>query len=1166
MNSVDDPECKFCGAKFSVRCGTCGSPNPSPAKFCFNCGVRLKGTGVQSSVENFGTLVESRRNVAVVFADISGFTALSEKMDPEEVRELINECFNYITLPVYELEGTIDKYIGDCVMILFGARQSHTDDARRAVACAIKMMELIHDFSEKTQASLGVELNLSIGINYGLVVTGSVGNYFDRDYTVMGDIVNTANRLQTSAGKGTILVSESIVAETRDFFVYSEPREVAVKNKEKPVRCYAALRINAALSNENQLSFVERHKELGRLNKLSNDAQNTGFKYVTVLGEAGIGKSRLIKEFIEGLGADTKKIWVECSPMAQKRSHSLMAGMLSGIMNINPSDSPSMKQHRLISFLNFILDTFREDEIQRSGGFLGLLLGLNREPDFQRIFEAMDFEAVRHELTKQLATFFKHLCKRQKLVLIVDDAHWADEHSLELLSELIPLLEHTSFVLVLSARYEPKGFNVQNITREPVIVLNPLGKKGLREMACKLFQCEAVSDELFEAVYRITQGNPLYLTELAMGMKRKGVIEIRDGKAFTESSNLAALPDGIQNLFLSNVSTLGDAALRVLQAASVAGKEFPLSLVRHLLGESSLDDELIELPVQMNILKLRKIHTSSRTIEKVLEFTHEIEREAIYGSLLNKDKKVLHKKTGEFIESAYEKDIADYLEVLSEHFLKAGELKKACHYLFETALKHKDLYDFQSAIAYFTRYLELSPQEGAAGDPSREAQANMELGHIYHLLGQADKAIEHLNTVMNKAQSLAQILSASLFTAEIYRDKGMLDEALGLLDQLAPKIPTDSPVYGRWLQLKCYILRIKGDPSALQLAKKSEKLLLRAKDYRNLSETMKNAGLIYFFKGDITNALSFMNKSYQYAEKNNSLDIMAKVSGDMGIIHYQTGHMEEALECYNRSMEVSKKIAYQRGVNAACVNLGILYLDKGLFTKARDLFNEALTLSREISSKLYECATLTNLGDIAYELGEYRVAEQDYRDSLKLALDINAPVEEGINYLGLARVALKTGTYDEGFSVCLESAGKIFADADEAAYSADYHILSGLAAQQQGRTQEAPSHYDTATCIGEECKKERRILKAMRYKGSLLLSQNQGDTALVLFSEGIPIAEKIDSDYDLAKCWYGRYKVLMAMKRTEEARISLMKAHELIGRIDSCRWTAIIQESLDLHG
>lgn len=1157
LNNHEEKECRFCGVKFSSRCHACAYPNPVTARFCCNCGSKLAGADSRSSVENFGTLTESRKNVAVMFADVSGFTALSERMDPEEVREIINECFNYITSPVYELEGTIDKYIGDCVMVLFGARYSHADDAKRAVLCAMKMMDLIRDFSQNVLSSRGVRLNLSIGVNYGLVVTGGVGNYFDRDYTVMGDIVNTAQRLQASAGEGVILVSESVSAETAGWFEFTGPREVRVKNKENPVKCYTPVKaiMNPLIGRE--LSFVDRQREMGLLNGVYNDAMNTGLQYISLVGEAGIGKTRLLKEFSSSLGNDVKKVWVDCNTVFQTRSYSLISGVLAGIMNINPLDSGSMKQHRLISFLDYILGNFSDEEIKRNYDFLGLLMGLDRDIEFQKVFASMNYENARREMIKQLALFFTHLCKKHKLVILVDDAQWADNNSIQLLNELVPLLPDIKAVFILASRYELKSLLPGSGKDKSAHRLEALTRSGVKKLVCSLLGCTKIEDGLFDAILGVTKGNPLYVKELVTSMKRKGGCQIRKGTAVADQAVLDALPSNIQNLLLSNLSGLDETTLKILQAASVIGKEFPVSLVRHLLENSAGEDEIAGIPVQLGMIELKAVHTSSRIVDKIYEFTHEIEREVIYDSILNRQKKSIHKRIAEYVESRYEKELENYLEILCEHFHKAGMLTKAADYYYRAALKHSGSYDFSSALECFGKYLELCGKQPEGKDAERTANSYKEMGRIHSVTANYDKSLECYDLALENTKRLEDIHSIKMLIAEVHRDRGLLDDAMAVLDEIGPKIREDSSVYGRWLQMRCYILRIQGDPAALSLAKKSEKILLKARDYQNLSETMKNAGLIHFFKGEIDNALSFMNKSYKYAEKNNSLDLLAKVSGDLGIIYYQTGMSSEALDFYNKSMEISKKISYQRGVVAACINLGILYLDQGQFNRAKELFTESLNLSRELGSKLYECASLTNLGDIAYEMGDFDRATACYLESLALSREINAPVEEGVNDIGMVKVALKCGQRDQVADM-LESAGKIFTDADEAMFLADYHIYRGVLEEQSGYMEAALASFERAETIADSCRNDRRKVKAMRMKGFLLTHLERFEEAENCLEHAAAVSERIESDYDSAKCWYGISKVMEALGRREEAQEAHSKAKDHMRKVDRCRWTGII--------
>jgi len=1162
LNSENDSECRFCGVKFAGRCLACGFPNPQTARFCFNCGSRISDPERLSSVENFGKLAESRKNAAVMFADVSGFTALSEKLDPEEVREIINECFNYITSPVYELGGTIDKYIGDCVMVLFGARYTHTDDAKRVVMCAMKMMNLVQEFSTNMLSSKGVRLNLSIGINYGLVVTGGVGNYFDRDYTVMGDIVNTAQRLQISAGEGVILVSESVYTETRDKFEYSEPIEVKVKNKEKPVRCYSPMRINSEYFYDKELSFIEREKEIGVLNAIFNEALNTGLKYAFVTGEAGLGKTRLLKEFAHKLGNDLKKVWVECNAISQNRSYSLISGVLAGIMNINSMDSGNMRKHRLISFLDYILSDYTDEEIKHNYDFLGLLMGLERDKEFQSIFESMNYENILREILKQLALFFTNLCRKHKLMLIIDDAHWADNGSIQILNDLIPMIRDSKAVFIFSSRYELKSLLKTEADGMVNLKLNALSRAGVRNLVCALLNSENVDDRLFNSVLKITKGNPLFIKELLSNIKRNGNYTVKKGQASIDEKELGKMPENIQKLISSNISALDGTSLRILQAASVIGKEFSYSLVNCLLDNAITSEDIAGIPVQMNLIELKSTHTSSRNIDKTYEFTHEIEREVIYDSILNKNKMELHKKIGEYLETTYSRDIENYYEAISIHFIKAGMYKKAADYYFKAALKLKDGYNLNSSLEYFDRFLELSGagQDCEKSSDSRVFNAYKEKGHIYIIKANYDEALEQMYKALDHAILPDDINHTKMQIAEVYKDMGKLDDAAQIIDVLEPGMREDDFNYGKWLQLKCNILRIKGDTGALSLAKKSEKVLLKTGDYRSLSETMKHAGMIYFIKGDIDNALSYMNKSYKYAEKNRLLEIMARVSGDLGIIYHSTGMISKALEFFNKSLDISKKLSYQRGVIAACINLGILYLDNGFFVSARNLFDESLEISKEIGSKLYECVSLTNLGDIAYETGEFETAQGYYNDSLDLARILKAPVEEGVNYIGNARIYLKYERYKEAAEL-IESARSLFEEADELVSLGDCHMYEGFLEQQTGSFDSALEHYDKAAAIFNECRNEKKMLKTMRYKGSLFLKKGLYEDAVRLFEATISIAERLACDYESAKCWFGKYKVLKAEGYDAEAAAILEKAAAYIKKVDACRWTGIITDS-----
>jgi adenylate cyclase len=651
LHRGEDKECKACGVKFVYKCQVCGSPNPAMANYCFNCSAKLIKADSQEMSREAVLLYESRKNVAVIFADVSGFTALSEKLDPEEVREIINDCFNFITKPVYEMGGTIDKYIGDCVMILFGAKYTHSDDPLRSVLCAMKMMDLIKEFSESVLSTRGLFLDLTIGINYGLVVTGEVGNYYDKDYTVMGDIVNTAQRLQSSAGKGVILVSESVFSETRDMIQYSSVKEVRVKNKENPVRCYQPLAINRDYLRKRDTLFVGREEEFGLFNTIYNDALNSSIQCIMLKGEAGSGKTRLIKEFISKVDNSVKKIWVECNYLYQNRAYYAIANVLAGIMNISISDTNSMKQHRLISFLDYILYDSSSEEIETCHNFLGLILGLEKDADFRNSLETMSFESINRESLKQLLLFFGGVLRKNKMMIIIDDLQCADSNSIRLIKGIIENLRGTGIIFILSSRF--KNDHLERFSRKGIfhfIDLDGLDLADMEKFAGALLECKKIDKNLLNIIADFTGGNPLYIKELISSMKKSMKLVVSNGNATISDWDSISFHDSINNLILSKLSDLDHKTRIILKAASVIGKEFDLSLVSYLLDYEIMEKDITGLPLQQNIIEIKTAYTPAKTMEKVFAFTHDLEREVIYESILNKEKKRLHKKVGEYIE------------------------------------------------------------------------------------------------------------------------------------------------------------------------------------------------------------------------------------------------------------------------------------------------------------------------------------------------------------------------------------------------------------------------------------------------------------------------------------------------------------------------------------
>lgn len=1148
FTSENVKECPLCGMKFTVKCPECGSMNPKMARYCFSCGSRIGRPNGISSAQNYDMLSESRKNVAVMFADISGFTALSEKMDPEEVREIINGCFDYITRPVYELEGTIDKYIGDCIMVLFGARYSHSDDPKRAVLCALRMMDSIKQFSRERLWKKDLNISLSIGINYGLVVTGGVGNFYDKDYTVMGDIVNTAQRLQSAAGKDTILVSESVVAETPGI-QYSDEREVTVKNKQKPVKCFTPLYVKDMEENQN-IPLLGRDKEL----KLLQELRSSGTACINMLGDPGIGKTSLIKKYLSTLDGDTKIIMADCSSMLQNRAYYLISSIILNILNLNISENAMVKRDRLSTYLDYIMKSSGDEEKKKAFNFLSLVLGLERDPEFSSILNSMEYNDIKIEILEQVVKFLRSFCVKGRTIFFIDNAQWADAVSISLISGLIKSTEDLQPFFIFSSIYELESLKL-SYDKTYVMQISNLSKASARDLLRTLLGCSSIDDKLLDDSYKLTGGNPLYIREFVLSLK-DGIRYI-DGKAFADQNIVESLPKNIEGIILGSLANLDTETMKCLRSASVVGREFNSSWVKNLIGEDVDCTQSINKLMRMNIISLVSVITSPEKVERIYKFNQNIMRDTVYNSMLNSRKAELHKKCAEFIEYAFSKHLEQYYEILAFHFESANILEKSGEYCYKTALKYKKDFVFQNSLDYYFKFLEKADKCSNNRLQSHIIDALIDIGYIYTELSEFDTALKYLNRAAKGADLSHNVNTINIMISNIYKKKGQYDKALDILDSIQPRIKHESSLYGRFLQLKCSIYSILGKQEALELAKESENVLLKTGDFESLAETMRQAAYIYFANGDTANAMSILNKAYDYAEKANNPGLAAKISGNLGILYHSSGEISKALQFFNRSIDLSKKISSLQNLILSDTNLGVLYTEKGQFNKAQRLFEESLKNSSRIESIYDSVVSLTNLGDLMYEIGDMQKALKYYRDSLKISQEHSLIVEEGANYLGIAKTNLNLGILD-GVRDALNKACDIFTSSGEIYSLCDCYKYMSVYELKTNNLQEALKYCSESLSSAEKSGSDIKKLQSLRLNGNILLSKGEISAAIELYDTSIKMSMELDSEYELSKGYFRKYQALKKANEPERAREYLKMAREAIKNVDNCRWTYII--------
>jgi len=1110
-------------------------------------------------IQNLSSLNETRKNVTVIFADISGFTSLSEKMDPEIVRDIVNDCFSYVTRPVYELGGSIDKYIGDCVMIVFGAQYTHTDDVHRAVVCSMKMMHLIKEFSAERADQLGFELDLSIGVHYGLVVTGSVGNSFDKDYTVMGDTVNTAQRIQSHAPKGVIYVSEAVYQLTKEDFEYSDPVEFHVKNKEKPQRCYTPLRIlNNPNGNQDDIFMVGRDEELHYLQMVLQKSLLEGGQVVALVGEGGIGKSRLIREFQYSLGDRIKVTTVECTPSSASKPFHLLGNLLMAMMNISPGDTLDVKRSRIISYVDYILGSVEEDRKKRNYQFLGLVMGIQSDNDLLKILDIMDMASIRSEVIKQLQYFLNAYAGKYKSVIVLEDLHWADSRSMSIIRELISDFHYPNTMLICTSRTEIEGLASAVEKGIHCLPIKPFHRKQIERMAQEIIGCQKIDADFLDALEGFCGGNPHYLREFLIYIKRNNLYRLQDGMAVIPKDAINTIPDNLQNLILSKFNDMDDNLAYIIRIASIIGKDFPISVINYLMHRDV--EAMGELVSSM--IALKSVYAVTGRLEKLYTFTQETEREVIYNSILMRQKKEYHKKIAEAIEYLYNRVLENYYEVLAEHFSKAGIVEKAVDYYCRSAMKHKVLHNYHEALEYFQKALKSIDNSGRSPGENRLIMIHKGISEICIMMARYEDAQYHAEKGLRIAHARDDKYAFQLIMARICKEKGKYDEAMEILSKMQPHLRQNSDLYGDFLLLRCTILRAIGhQEEALRVAKKAERVLTKNRDYENLAKTLNAAGVIYYSMGDTENALKYFDKSYQYSERVNDIQTMQKAAGNLGVINQSIGKTTSAIKYFNAAKELAQRMYHPQGYITSSINLGALYLDKGLLQKAKELFEKILKAAREIASPLYESAILTNLGDIHYQSEHYDGAKECFRDALVISQRIEDQEGTAMNLLGLAKVSLALKEWKEA-KEHLEASLEGFQRLNNAGGMSDSYFYSSLWFLERGEWQEALEDAERSEKYAMECFNEQKRARALCMKGRIYQRKENWTVSLDYLTDAITIYESVDSEYDLAKSYYFRAISYRKLKMVKEAENDYEKAQENINSIDPCRWTRIIQQGI----
>jgi len=689
-----------------------------------------------------------RRVVTVMFADVSGFTTLAEAVDAEHLRTTVNACFSRLTPVIQRYGGTIDKFVGDEIMALFGAPIAHEDDADRALRAALDMQDAIAAFNRESGTGLG----LHFGINTGAVVAGGVGDRDRRDYSVMGDAVNVAARLEDLSRDGEILVGPETFRLTAKRFEFQDPRDITLKGKSASLRVHTLVGAKARQepapdTGDLRSPLIGRTPEITQLHERVRRLESGAGGVVAICGDAGVGKSRLAAEVRRSLGSGIG--WAEgrAFSYAEGISYAMARTLLYSLLGVRAEDSLSRIGEALQS--NIALTC--PDLLVETYPYLARLLDLPLHTAFGDVLQPLSAEVLQSRTLRAFADYLRARARRQPLVLACEDVHWADPSSLHLLQTLLPLAFEAPLLFLLAYRRgDASAAQFHDAALEKfgrryqVLDLQPLTPEESHTLVGHLLNSRDRANPALMAILERAEGNPFFLEELLWNLTDAGALVVQeDGTLSVRALESVSVPGTVQGVIMARVDRLPAESKTTLQTASVIGREFHGDVLARLRLQEHASSGATERAVE-NLQGKQFIRTRAAKAGGAANyaFKHVVTQDVAYNSLLLSRRRRLHEATGDAIEVLFPDRLDELAGELAYHYRNAGRRDKSVKYLVLAGDRARRSFANTEAVALYRSAIEeLEQTDGSAAAPSgRAADLHECLGDVLELMGLHDEA------------------------------------------------------------------------------------------------------------------------------------------------------------------------------------------------------------------------------------------------------------------------------------------------------------------------------------------------------------------------------------------------------------------------------------------
>jgi predicted ATPase/class 3 adenylate cyclase len=1010
-----------CGAPLAQSCPACGTEAPAQARFCMSCGAELAqdaaadGASADSGARrDASSPSEERRTVTVLFADLSGYTAVSERLDHETVKGLTERCLTRLSAEVERFGGHVDKYIGDNVMALFGAPVAHEDDAERAVRAAFGMQAAMSELNRGIAEDFGFELPLRIGVNTGEVLAGHVGEA----YTVVGDAVNVAARLQAQAPAGGILVGERTQRSSDHAIDYEQLAPLSLKGKAEPVAAFEAVqpREHAQPSHRpsSRAPLVGRQGELTQLQGMFERIVREGAPHlVTVVGQAGVGKSRLLAEFEGRLAHEPQPIRLlrgRCLAFGSSVVYWPLAEMLQAECAIAEGDSGAQARAKLLTRLAPLLSgeggDGDGDQAERRLAPLARLLGAQTAGE-DDVAELEDSRSARESFFGTVRAVLEALARERTLLLAWEDIHWADEGTLDLIEYLAQWLRAPVLQVAL-ARDEllerrPSWSTVRRSTT--TTFLEPLARDEVRQLIERLLNSDERSAVLPEALAERSGGNPLFAESMVQRIAEEG------------GATAAELPDTVQGLLAARLDSLERFERQLVSHAAVIGRTFWESALQPLAtaADADLGATLLALREKDIIVPDESAHVEG---ERELAFKHVLIRDVAYEMLPKAVRARKHAEVGAFIEQRAGGRGEGVVALLAEHYGRAATL--AADVRLEAAelaqLRAKAL-EFSeaagdAAAALFANREALAHYESAAAfadaDDPTVLRIAEKCGDIELRMGRVEPAIaawERCLEYYRRGEELEHVAELHRKIGAALAHKGERKQAIEHHQQginLIKDLPPSLALVRLYEEAAWLYMQVGDNMLAIYASEKALRLAETLGEARAASRAHGIFGRVFGRIGDTAKARENLERAVALARDSDAGETVLALLALGHSLEHAEGDYEGAGSCYQEALALAERIGdvpAQIELQSALAQLAFYRCDWDEVRRASDA-SARLAESEGLVGKL--CLSNTLRGLLAWRDGKLEDSARLFRRADELAEQVGWSEVSFSALLGLA--------------------------------------------------------------------------------------------------------------------------------------------------------------------